>query len=98
MLVLILLSISVIQAVHSHEKNTQTEQSPSDHDGASDMDHCQICDYHVHKQGKYLVPEVPQVLPAPLPEPISFCTAYFIGNYKFTLQDFTNKGPPAFLA
>ncbi|EDM37789.1 hypothetical protein PBAL39_15229 [Pedobacter sp. BAL39] len=95
---MIFLSISVIQAIHSHEQTVQTEQSTADQDATTDMDHCKICDYIIHKQSKHLFLEASQLLAAPLPEPISFCTHYFLGNYKFTLQDFTNKGPPALLA
>jgi len=97
-MVLVFLSISVIQAMHSHNRLAQTEQGGNDDDSISASDQCQLCDYFTQKQSKQLFYSYAVVLVLPVPEPISFNTKIFIGNYKFTLQGFTNKGPPAMFA
>ena len=98
LMVLLFLSISVIQALHSHNRPVQTEQGASDDDTVSASDQCQLCDYFTQKQGKQLFHSYAPVLVLPIPEPVSFNTRIFVGNYKFTLQGFTNKGPPALTA
>jgi hypothetical protein len=97
-LVLLFLSITVVQALHRHHRNVQTEQSSTDEDSVTDSDQCKLCDYFNHKQDKQLYPSQELVLVIPLSEPISYKGESFIGNYKFTLQGFTNKGPPAIIA
>jgi len=96
LLVVLFLSISVIQAFHSHNKVVRTEQSTTDDDTLSDSDQCKLCDYFTQKQSKQLYLSYAPVLLLPIPDPITFNTEVFVGNYKFTLQGFTNKGPPAF--
>jgi hypothetical protein len=98
LLVLLFLSITVVQAFHRHDQVVKTEQSSGDEDTLSSIDDCQLCDYFTHKQGKQLFFTYPPVIVLPLPEPISYSTAIFLGNYKFTLQGFTNKGPPVVAA
>jgi len=98
LLVLLFLSISVIQAVHAHSRVAQTEQSSNDEDTLSDSDQCQLCDYFTQKQDQQFYLSETLDLLVPLPEPISYKGEVFVGNYKFTLQGFTNKGPPAILA
>ena len=95
---MLFLSISVIQALHSHNRPVQTEQGTNDEDTVSASDQCQLCDYFTQKQGKQLFLSYAPVLILPIPEPIPYNTKIFIGNYKFTLQGFTNKGPPALIA
>jgi hypothetical protein len=95
MLVLLFLSINVVQAFHHHHKAVQTEASDNDQDQLSSSDQCQLCDYFMHKQGKDLFFAYPANIVYQLPEPLRYTTSLFVGNYKFTLQGFTNKGPPA---
>jgi hypothetical protein len=95
MLVLLFLSINVVQVFHHHQKAVQTEVTDNDQDTVSASDLCQLCDYLMHKQGKELFFIYPPVDVFQLPEPVCHTTSVFVGNYKFTLQGFTNKGPPA---
>lgn len=97
LLIILFLSISVMQILHSHKAVIKTEQSDEEDNGYL-TEKCQICDFFIHKHGKALHLSYPPVISAPLPEPLSYITSSYIGNYKFTLQGFTNKGPPAFLA
>lgn len=56
---------------------------------------CDVCDYCFHKSGKDFI-QVPHVSFVVLKPTVSiFLTGFILGNYKFTLQGFTNKGPPA---
>lgn len=98
MMVMVFLSITIVQAFHIHDHVVKIEQSSSDEDTLSNADDCKICDYLMHKQGKQLFLSYPPVIVFLLPEPISYSTAVFISNYKFTLQGFTNKGPPTLSA
>jgi hypothetical protein len=94
MLVLLFLSVNVVQAFHHHQKAVQTESSDNDQDTVAASDQCQLCDYFMHKQGKELFFVYPLVYVIQLPEPLRHTSSVFVGNYKFTLQGFTNKGPP----
>jgi len=92
------LSISIVQALHSHQQSLPTEQSASSSDQTvSDSNHCQLCDYLAHQQEKQSFTVYGIVFLLPVPNPIIFHPYGFVGNYKFTLQGFTNKGPPTFL-
>jgi hypothetical protein len=95
LLVTLLLSISVIQALHSHKSSVQSEQSSDSSDQiVSEANPCQICDYLAHIQNKQFIIYA-AVLVLAISVPITFQPHSFVGNYKFTLQGFTNKGPPA---
>jgi len=98
LLVLLFLSITVVQIFHRHSQVVKTEQTSSDEDTISSTDDCKICDYLMHKQGKHLFFSYPPVIVFSLPEPIRYSAGVFVGNYKFTLQGFTNKGPPVLFA
>jgi hypothetical protein len=96
LLIALFLSVSVIQALHSHKTSTHSEQSSTnDSEKVSDANDCKLCDYLHHKEGKQLFFAGVASIVLAVPEPITYQTHSFIGNYKFTLQDFTNKGPPA---
>jgi hypothetical protein len=97
LLVTLFLSISVIQALHSHKSSAQFEQSSDNSDETvSEANPCQLCDYLAHIQNKQLFIAYAAVLVLAISVPISFQPHSFVGNYKFTLQGFTNKGPPIF--
>ncbi|WP_256011923.1 hypothetical protein [Desertivirga xinjiangensis] len=63
-----------------------------------EVDSCRICDYLAHKQGRELYLSFPPQLVLPILEPVMRNTPVIAVNYKFTLQGFTNKGPPYLLA
>jgi len=96
LLVVLFLSITIVQALHSHKSCSPIEQSVNSSDETvSNSNPCQLCDYLTHEQGKPLFIAYGSALVLSVPEPIVFHLHNFIGNYKFTLQGFTNKGPPA---
>jgi uncharacterized membrane protein YjgN (DUF898 family) len=100
LLVMLFLSISVAQIFHSHPKVTAMEHAQSQdqdqQDQVSAADKCMVCDYLAHQKSKEFYISHPLVLSVPLPDAITLNTNVFVGNYKFSLQGFTNKGPPAF--
>jgi len=99
LLVMLFLSISVAQIFHSHPKVATLEHlqqhDGNDQDQVASADKCLICDYLAHQQSKEFYISHPLVLSVPLPDAITLNTNVFVGNYKFSLQGFTNKGPPA---
>lgn len=97
LLVMLFLTISVGQLFHSHKTAVKTEQSGAE-EGTYVIEKCHICEFYIHKHGKAFSLSYPPVLSVPVPELINHNTHHYIGNYKFTLQGFTNKGPPARLA
>lgn len=100
LLVTLFLSISVAQIFHSHPKVATLEHAHQHgmdgRDQVTAADKCLICDYLSHQQSKEFYINHPLVLSVPLPDAITLNTNVFVGNYKFSLQGFTNKGPPAF--
>jgi hypothetical protein len=97
LLVTLFLSISVIQALHNHKCSVQSDQSCDNSDeSVSQANSCQFCDYFAHIHNKQLFIAYAVVLVLAISLPISFLPHSFVGNYKFTLQGFTNKGPPIF--
>jgi len=95
LLVILFLSISVIQALHSHKFIVQYEQSAdSSNETVFEANHCKICDYLIHKQNKYFFIVYAAVLVLAVSWPSSFPPHRLVDNYKFSLQGFTNKGPP----
>jgi hypothetical protein len=95
LLVTLFLSISAIPALHTHKSSVQSEQSSeSSHEKISEANPCPICNYLAHTQNKQLFIVYAAVLVLAVSLPITFQPHSFVGNYKFTLQGFTNKGPP----
>ncbi|MBS7563888.1 hypothetical protein KHS38_05680 [Mucilaginibacter sp. Bleaf8] len=97
LMVVLFVSISVVQAFHSHTRVVKTEQS--DDDGTDEeyvfaSDKCKLCDYYAHKHGSELHVSYPPVLTVPMPKAVTLGHRVYAGIYKFTLQGFTNKGPP----
>lgn len=98
LLLLLFLSIPLISAFHYHHAVVEYEKSGDDEHISSIVDSCKLCDYFAHKQGKELHLSCPPQLVVPIPEPVTLNNPVIALNYKFTLQGFTNKGPPAFVA
>jgi hypothetical protein len=94
LLIVVFLGISVGQLFHNHKSIIKTEQTADD-DASYVTEKCKVCEFFVHKHSKFLLLSYPPVLVVAVPEPITYNSHCFIGNYKFTLQGFTNKGPPA---
>jgi len=85
--------ISVIQIIHNHNTD-EVEQVGNQKDNISFTEKCSVCDYLAHKHGKEILLPLPFSISYPLPKANLLNTGTFLANYKFTLQGFTNKGPP----
>ena len=97
LLVILFISMTVVQAFHVHDRSAKLEQSDTG-DLTYAVEKCKLCDFYLHKQSESFHVLYPPLLVAPLPTVITHHTCYYIGNYKFTLQGFTNKGPPQVLS
>lgn len=92
---LLFFSVWIVQAFHSHNVSSG---STTDEECVYAADTCKICDYLAHKENKkFNISPVP-VLAVPLSKAVTFLSRSYAGRYKFTLQGFTNKGPPFSLA
>jgi hypothetical protein len=97
MLVILFLSTIFIQALHNHNSSLNTASS-QDEQYTSLSEKCKICDDYHHKQEKEAVQVYQTALIVALPDSVDLGTRVLGGIYKFTLQGFTNKGPPAIIA
>ncbi len=94
LLVFVFVAITAVQAVHTH-KTVYPDNSDTDTEYVYSSEKCSICEYFVQKQSHHAHLNYPQVIVAPITKPVTLLGKSFAGNYKFTLQGFTNKGPPA---
>lgn len=94
LLAALLFSVFFIQAAHNHHKHPQQKTVADQEQSDPAPELCKICDYFIHKQIKDFHMPVPLELKIPIPAPIQHSYQVFAGIYKFTLQGFTNKGPP----
>lgn len=96
LLVWLFLFISAAQVLHVHP-----ESAIADHEQCGEkeqlqgLDKCAVCDYFHHVQAKQIFWHHPVILVVALPQIRTINTQVLIGNYKFSLQGYTNKGPPA---
>ena len=95
-LVVLMLSIPLAQLLHHHENST-IEYVNQDGKASfnKSVEKCQLCDYLTQQHGKEFLLSHPTLLNQPLPQAIKIGAIVIAGNYTFTLQGFTNKGPPA---
>ena len=95
LMMLIFLSMPIIQLVHSHH---QSPEIFSEIDGKPNIniavEQCKLCDFFAHKQIKEFSLQHPIGIIIPVVQPIKLPTGLISGNYTFTLNGFTNKGPP----
>lgn len=86
----------MVQLLHSH---VQTAEIASSIDGKpiieKPTEQCKLCDFLAHKQLKEFHISNPIELVIPIVQPVKTRTNLIAGNYTFTLNGFTNKGPPA---
>ena len=99
MFVLVLLCSFSIQVLHRHHyENKITVATHQDGKMITTIaDHCKVCDQirHVSSFDLY-VPDI--TIASPITATPAHGGRYYIGYYKFTIQGFTNKGPPVAVA
>ncbi|SFH19683.1 hypothetical protein SAMN04489864_106176 [Pedobacter insulae] len=94
-MVLLFLAFPIVQVVHWHahaSKITTHNDSKLVIDNIAEQ--CKICDFLAHKQLKEFHMSNSIELVVPIVQPVKTCTNLISGNYTFTLNGFTNKGPP----
>ncbi|UYQ91191.1 hypothetical protein MKQ68_13935 [Chitinophaga horti] len=87
LLLALLFSSNIIQVLHTHHPETTTV-ADADED-------CEVCAYCNNHAGKELLLTHPPILDTPLPAAIVLNGKTYARIYKFTLQGFSNKGPPS---
>lgn len=95
-LVLLFLSIALLQLVHIHPAPLISKKDSTDRDLLSEIKKCEICDFIIHKRSKHIPINIFQNVIVLSPITITYNCNACICNYDFTLQGFTNKGPPPF--
>ena len=96
LLVFTFVFISFVQIIHAHNNNNNDIEHVADQkESGSFSEKCSVCDYIFHKHGKDVALPLPFFIYFSLPKANTCSTGVFVGNYKFTLQGFTNKGPPS---
>ncbi len=93
LLVMLFLSISILQLAHAH-RAFAAEKENTTADEVAAAENCEICDFIIHKQSKHLPAYLPQTAVLLSPVRVAYPCDSCICNYEFTLQGFTNKGPP----
>lgn len=95
LLVWLFLFISAAQVLHAHaDIHGDEHEQCGDKEQLQGLDKCAVCDYYHHVQGKQIFSHQPIIVVVALPQTRAINTRVLIGNYKFSLQGYTNKGPP----
>jgi hypothetical protein len=95
LLVCLLLFISAAQVLHTHpDRHCDEHEQCGDKEQLQGLDKCAVCDYDHHVQGKQIFSHQSLIVVVALPQTRTINTRVLIGNYKFSLQGYTNKGPP----
>jgi hypothetical protein len=94
-LVVLFLSISILQLAHAHKVFPSDKENVTA-ESVSAVEKCEICDFIIHKQSKHVPADIPQQTIVLSPVKITYSCNSCICNYEFTLQGFTNKGPPIY--
>ncbi|MCF3108098.1 hypothetical protein LL912_04855 [Niabella sp. CC-SYL272] len=84
-----------VQAVHHHHADIKDNTAAIQKGSLVKVvaEHCKVCDQIRHSSSPDLsTPDTE--LASPMPVTPVHGGRYYIGFFKFTLQGFTNKGPP----
>lgn len=95
LMVIVFMAITAFQAIHKHGYPSLNDQD-KDTEYVYSSEKCTVCDYIVHKQAHYAHFDNLPVIGIPVTKAVTLLSKSFAGTYKFTLQGFTNKGPPAY--
>lgn len=93
----IFLAIPLAQSFHKHPVQKTFTKSVADKSIAQAVEKCAICDYTAEIKGKQILLSHPTIVDVPTTTISILNTFVYTRIYKFTLQNFTNKGPPYLL-
>jgi hypothetical protein len=94
LLVGLVLSLSIIPLLHSHNDDQRSLKS-STTTYSKAIEKCEICDFLMHKQQKEFLINSFQALQIPFSTNAAKSADRPVALCKFSLPGFTNKGPPA---
>ncbi len=93
----VFLFTTFIQVLHNHDASQDELVAHTEHPTFSKLVHsCELCDFHHQHEGKILHSVSHVQIPEPAIIELNKNTGTIAINYSFTLQGFTNKGPPTF--
>jgi len=93
-LMMLFVGTSLFQVFHHHE-HLPNHKSYSQTSIQKWVKSCEVCDYLAHHHAVPVLNAHHFELVPPIIATSAFSGRYYIGFYKFTLQGFTNKGPPS---
>lgn len=98
LLAILFLTIPFIQTVHSHHASEDLVKTTTEKSVSSAAEKCLICEYTAEIKGKQILMAHPPVINIPTDVCAELNTFVYTRIYKFTLQNFSNKGPPSHLS
>lgn len=98
LLAILFLAIPLVQTFHLHDTEDVFSKTDAEQSVASTPEKCLICDYTAEIKGKQILMDYPPVIDIPTSVCIIINTFVYTRIYKFTLQNFSNKGPPSLLS
>jgi hypothetical protein len=91
---LLLLNVTIIQALHHHVTPTEVNDPADSEEYVYGTNTCAVCDYlSQHALQEYHLPALDHIT-VPATKPVILLSRYDVRLYLFSLQGFTNKGPP----
>lgn len=98
LLAILFLVIPFIQTLHSHHADESFVKTTTEKSISSAAEKCLICEYTAEIKGKQILMSHPPVIDIPTDVCAELNTFVYTRIYKFTLQNFSNKGPPSLLS
>lgn len=86
---------SFFQIFHHHHQELPSHKHDNQTSIQKWVKSCEVCDYLAHHHAVPILNVHHFELITPVKSTAAFAGKYYMGCYKFTLQGFTNKGPPS---
>lgn len=94
-MLLLFLAVPTLQLFHFHNDTTQLSAQIDQKTVIDKLsEQCKLCDFLAHKQFKDFELPISNSFSVALVKPVKQYGNYIAINYAFTLNGFTNKGPP----
>ncbi|SDD69806.1 hypothetical protein SAMN04488024_107134 [Pedobacter soli] len=97
-LMILFVVTSFFQIFHHHHQDLPTHRNNNQTSVKKWVKSCEVCNYLAHHHAEAILTAYHLELAAQIKPSAPFAGRYYIGCYKFTLQGFTNKGPPAIIS
>ena len=94
LLLLLFAYVHCFQAFHSHKEASVSTNSAEEQQYQPSTEQCKICNYFAHCRHDALAVTYWLTLSIPLTKAVELNSSVYARIYKFTLQGFSNKGPP----